>query len=200
MVPARLQSPKNGGRKVASQPIQTRRWTRQEYDRMAATGIFHPEERLQLIDGEIITMTPQGSGHATAVRLTEEALRNVFGIGFDVRTQLPLALNLDSEPEPDVAVVHGSPRDYKNEHPQSAVLVVEVADATIALDRQQKASLYARAGIPEYWILNLIDRCLEIYRDPSSRGYLSVNRTEASGTVFVLSKPETAISIADLLP
>ena len=145
---------------MGGQTVQTRRWTRDEYDRMIATGIFHPEERLELLEGEIVHMTPQGSGHATAVRLVEDALRNLFNVGFDVRVQMPLALGTDSEPEPDVAVVVGPPRDYRDEHPRVAILVVEVADSTLSLDRERKAALYARAGIQEYWLLNLTDRCL----------------------------------------
>jgi Uma2 family endonuclease len=101
------------------------------------------------------------------VRLAEDALRLVFPQGFDVRTQLPLALGEYSEPEPDVAVVVGSARDYANAHPTTAVLVVEIADSTLALDRHTKASLYAAAGVPEYWIVNLVERQIEIYREPT---------------------------------
>ncbi len=111
--------------------IHTRAWTRKEYDRLLATGIFHPDERLELVNGDIVTISPQGSLHATAVRLVEDTLRKVFSPGFDVRVQMPLALGLHSEPEPDVAVVVGTPRDYRFEHPQSASLVVEIADTTL---------------------------------------------------------------------
>jgi len=190
---------------MASQTVQTRRWTVKEYDRMVAAGVFHPEERLELLQGEIIPMTPQGSGHAAGVRLLEEALRKVFTAGFDVRTQMPLALEPDSEPEPDVAVVVGAPRDYRNDHPRRAVLVAEVADGTLPYDRERKALIYAQAGIQEYWILNLVDRCLEIHRDPSpvgsaASGYRSICVAQATETVSPLARPDVSISMSDLLP
>ena len=127
---------------MSSPAVEVRHWARQEYESMAAAGIFHPEERLELIGGEILRMTPQGSEHATAIRLAEEQLRTA--LGFDVRVQMPLALAPDSAPEPDLAVVVGAPRDYREAHPQSAVLIVEVSDATLSFDRERKARLLCR--------------------------------------------------------
>ncbi len=174
---------------------------------MAEAGIFAPGERIELIEGEIVAMTPQGSRHATAVALVHEALRGVLGTGFYVRQQLPLSLSLDSEPEPDVAVVRGAARDYVQAHPTQALLVVEVADVTLAFDRGQKASLYARAGIPEYWIVNLVDRVLEVHRDPgpladrpADHGYRSIRRISPPGSVAPLFSPAAHIRVADLLP
>jgi Uma2 family endonuclease len=147
--------------------LQTRRWTRAEYERMAETGVLRPDERVELLDGEILlVMTPQNSPHAAVIGKTEDVLRQTFGRGIWVRTQMPLILDPDSEPEPDLAVVPGSPSDYVQEHPRTALLVVEVADTTLEKDRGRKAATYARAGIPEYWIVNLVDHCLEVYRDP----------------------------------
>lgn len=187
------------------QTIQTRRFSRQDYERLVADGFFHPEERLELVDGELIMMTPQGSRHATAVRLAEDTLRAIFGVGFDVRVQLPIALEPDSEPEPDLTVVVGSPRDYRDAHPQTAVLIVEVTDTTLPYDREHKARLYAKAGIPEYWIVNLPDRCLEIHRDPEAVGsscatYQSRSVAHPSDTVTPLKSPQGSLVIADLLP
>lgn len=172
---------------------------------MVAAGVFHPEERLELIEGEILPMTPQGSGHATAVSLVGEVLRKAFGPGFTIRVQMPLALVPDSEPEPDVAVVLGGPRDYKEEHPRTAVLVVEVADATLDYDRGRKTTVYARAGIQEFWILNLPDRCLEIHRDPTpggttQSGYQTTRILASSDSVSLLAKPEAIIAVSELLP
>jgi len=115
-----------------SEPMHTlHRWTRAKYDRMVETGVFQPEARLELLDGEIIEMSPQKSPHATAVNLIAEALRGGFGTGFYVRGQMPLTLDDNSEPEPDVAVIKGNIRDYADHHPSSAVLIVEVADTTL---------------------------------------------------------------------
>ena len=187
--------------------VQTRRWTREEYERLIETGVFHPEERVELIDGELVVMTPQKSVHATAVRLVDEMLRMAFGSGHDVRAQLPLALDPDSEPEPDVAVVAGTPRDYRNAHPTTALLVVEVADTTLAFDRERKGSLYARAGIAEYWIVNLADRVLEVCRDPGpvasaqyGWSYRVTERLSASDSVSPLAAPQARIAVSDLLP
>src|SRR2546427_3694659 len=118
--------------------LQVRRWTRQEYDRMVEAGVLAPGERAELIDGEVLAMTPQGSLHATAVVLVEEALRAAFATGYVIRAQMPLAL--DPSSEPDVAVVRGSPRDYRGAHPTSALLVVEGAEATLGYDRDPKGS------------------------------------------------------------
>ena len=127
--------------------IGLRRWSRNEYEAMIAAGLFAPGERVELIDGEILTVTPQGSLHATAVRLAEDALRVSFGPGFDVRAQLPLSCDAHSLPEPDLAVVSGQPRDFRDSHPITAVLIVEIADTTLEYDRQRKGRIYARAGI-----------------------------------------------------
>jgi Uma2 family endonuclease len=180
--------------------IEMRRWTRDEYDRMIAAGLFAPGERVELIDGEILQVAPQGSFHATAVQLAGDALRVAFGCGFHVRTQLPLAFDPASEPEPDVAVVPGVPRDYREAHPTNALLVVEIADATLVHDRQRKGSLYARAGIREYWIVNLVDRCVEVYRDPLQARYGSSRRCLPGDHITPLAAPESKISVADILP
>jgi len=187
--------------------VQARRWTRQEYDRMIEAGVLTPEDRVELIDGEILAMTPQGSAHATGVSLAQEALRTALGSHVYVRVQLPLAFGLDSEPEPDVAVVAGSVRDYRDAHPQSALLVVEVADATLPYDRDVKGSLYARAGVPEYWLVNLAEAVVEAHRDPMVMPqarfgwqYRTVDRFGPGDSIARLSFPHASIAVADLLP
>ncbi len=185
--------------------IQNRLWSREEYDRLIAGGMFHPEERLELIEGEIIQISPQGSHHATAVALVENALRTVLGKNYVVRVQMPLALSSGSEPEPDIAIVTGVPRDYCEEHPTTAELVVEIADTTLAYDRAKKTALYAQAGIQEYWILNLLDRQLEVYRQPnpipsSNSPYKNYGVKTSSETIRPLRSPQKLIAIADLLP
>src|SRR5262249_43192216 len=133
----------------AMQEIELRRWTRAEYDRMVEAGILSEEDKVELIDGEILKKMPQGTPHATGIVLAQETLRPSFGSGHVVRVQLPLAPDDFSEPEPDLAVMRGSARDYDGIHPETAVLVVEVAETSLAFDRGRKASLYARAQIPE---------------------------------------------------
>ncbi len=185
---------------MSSTAIQRHRWSREEYERMITAGVFHPEARLELIEGEIVNMTPQGSLHATAVRLVEDRLRSIFQGGFDVRVQMPLALGDDSEPEPDVAVVPGSPRDYRDAHPAKAVLVVEVADATLAFDREQKKRVYARAGIPEYWIVNLVERWLEVYREPDGEDYRHHAILWPGESLSPIAASQGTIPVSELMP
>ena len=147
------------------------RFSRAQYEHMVETGVFGPEDRLELLEGEIIDMAPQKSRHSTAVTLLAEALKPLFTPGHTVRVQLPLSLNDFSQPEPDIAVVSGSPRDYRDAHPAHAVLIVEVADSTLAYDRSRKLATYARTGIPEYWILDLAGELLEVCRQPENGGY-----------------------------
>ena len=179
-------------------------WTREQYYRMAELGFFHGK-RVELIKGEIIEMSPMKSAHATAVRLVVEILREIFATGFVVDSQLPMSFGKTDEPEPDVAVVAGTIRDYSNSHPKTAALVVEVSDTTLAFDRAKKASLYAENKIADYWILNLKDRCLEIYRRPKKDKKLGCVYTEIKilteeDSVSPLAAPDAKIKVSDLLP
>jgi Uma2 family endonuclease len=150
---------------------------------------------------------PQGSAHYTAIGLVEDALRAALGPGWLVRSQGPIALTDDSEPEPDVAVTRGSRRDYSHGHPARPALVVEVAESSLSLDRGHKGSLYARAGIADYWILNLVEGILEIYRepilDPATRfgwRYASMKILAPGAFVAPLVAPTARIPVSDLLP
>ena len=173
-----------------------------EYQRMVEAGVFEPGARVELVAGEILDISPQSSRHATAVRLVEEALREAFDITrrpFDVRVQLPMSLGADSEPEPDIAVVDGGPRDYANAHPRSARLIVEVSDTSIDFDRGRKRRLYAGHDISEYWILDLGARRLEIHRDPRGDRYAETLLLGPQDE----ARPEGGTSpvlVADLLP
>jgi Uma2 family endonuclease len=187
--------------------LPTKRWTRLEYDRLIENGVFGPEDRIELLGGALVVREPQGSPHAMGIRMAEEALRRVFAAGWDVRGQLPVALDDDSEPEPDISVVPGSFRDYRHGHPPRAVLIVEVAESSLSLDRALKGSLYARARVPEYWIVNLVDRALEVHRDPVADAaarygwrYTTVATLRPGDTVTPLSAPDSPISVGDLLP
>jgi Uma2 family endonuclease len=185
----------------------TRRWTREEYDRLIELGVLHEDEPLELVGGEMVLREPQGSYHVTSVLLCADALRRVFGAGWQVRMQMPVALDDESEPEPDVAVVGGAIRDYEDAHPRRPVLVVEVSDASLAFDRERKAGLYARAGVSDYWIVNLVEGRLEVYRDPVPAPgapfgwqYRSVTHLGPADRVAPLAAPGTTIAVRDLLP
>jgi len=187
--------------------VRTRKWTRVEYERLAQFEILGPEDRVELIGGVVLIKEPQHSTHATAIQLAYRALDRAFGHGWTVRPQLPVALDEESEPEPDLCVVRGNPRDYRDAHPERPVLVVEIALSRLSFDREHKGSLYARAGIGEYWIVNLAERCVEVYRDPISDtratfGWRYVNVAEHGTAEHVspLAVPEAVIAVADLVP
>jgi Uma2 family endonuclease len=192
---------------IEARSVRMRRWSRREYERLVERSFFRPDERLELLDGLLLVKEPQSSAHMTAVRLVEEALRAAFGVGWDVRPQGPIALDRRSEPEPDVSVVHGSPRDYRDAHPSSPALVVEVALASLTLDRTRKCRAFARAGVPEYWIVNLVDQVLEVHREPGRLddarrrwGYRSLQILAPDGAVSPLAAPGARVAVADLLP
>jgi Uma2 family endonuclease len=167
---------------------------------------FFKNRRVQLVDGEIVEMSPAKPPHATSVELLEIELHSAFGRRFRIRIQLPIDLGEPSQPEPDACVLRGSPRDSA-QHPATAELVVEVSDATLQYDRNTKARVYARAGIPEYWIVNLVDRQLEVHRNPivnpsqprKSR-YADVTVVPADGQISPLVAPDVAFAVADFLP
>ena len=191
---------------ILSQPPQRHRWTREEYHAMAETGLISPDARVELIEGEMIPMSPQRRPHVTGVMLVSEVLRAVFGSDYIIQTQGPISLSRFSEPEPDVAVLKGSIRDYHT-HPTTAALIVEVSETTLGYDRTTKAGLYARADIPEYWILNLIDRQLEVHRHPLPMdgpplgyGYRDIRVLDASERLAPLAAPEREVAVADMLP
>lgn len=185
---------------VLEPPLRLHRFSRAEYDQMVDAGIFGPEDRIELLDGEIIDRAPQKSRHATATCLMQDALRAAFGHGYDVRPQLPLCLDDRSEPEPDIAVVTGGPRDYLDAHPATAVLVVEVAESTLSYDRGRKAAAYARNGIPEYWILNVADEALEVHRGPENGAYTERRVLRAGERIAPRSTPGHDVAVADILP
>lgn len=185
---------------------QAHLWTRSEYYKMAEAGLFNAK-RVELIEGWVIEMAPMGSPHITAVTLTGDTLRRAFGAGYFVRTQGPMDLGEVSEPEPDVAIIAGDVRDYKNVHPKTAILIIEVAETSLTYDRAEKASLYAKAGILDYWIVNLIDRRLEVRRRPATDatqpfgfGYRDITVLTAEDFVTPLGAEGTTIAVADLLP
>jgi Uma2 family endonuclease len=186
--------------------VRTRRWTRFEYDKLIDAGFLGPGDKIELLAGQLCVSEPQNNPHAMAISLGLDALQKALAPRWHVRVQLPIALDDESEPEPDLAVVSGGPREYP-EHPSRPALVVEVADSSLTLDREHKGSLYARAPLPEYWIVNLVDRVLEVYRNPSpdaeapygwAYGVMLAFGPEEH--VAPLAAPLARILVADLLP
>lgn len=185
---------------------RTRRWSRDEFYRMMEWGWFLGQN-VELIRGEILEVPNQKSGHYAAIDKTAECLQRVLGPGVWIRTQAPLALDGDTEPNPDVSVVAGSRSDYLDQHPATALLVVEVSDSTLRYDRKTKGSIYAGAGISDYWIINLPDRQVEIYRQPipDPTGeldfvYDDVLFAKSAEALNLVAFPDVRIPVAELLP
>ena len=187
-------------------PLTLRRWQRAEYDRLVDLGVFQGEP-IELIGGQLVVAEPLGSYHASAITKVDYALRAIVPPGWIVRLQAPVSLDEESEPEPDVAVVPGWPGDYRDAHPTHPALLVEVAESSLELDRARKGSLYARAGVVDYWIVNLVEGVVEVFRDPAPDAsaafgyrYRSATRLAPPATVVPLAFSGERIAVADLLP
>lgn len=187
--------------------LRTRHFSRVEYEQLIERGIFKPDERLELIGGLLVAREPQRDTHAFGAELAAAALQKAFGGGYRVRAQLPVALDDESEPEPDVSVVRGSLAQADRTLPSRPELIVEVAESSLTFDRREKASLYARARVEDYWIVNLVSRVLEVFREPVADArapygwrYASARTLTAVDVVFPLSAPLARIAISDLLP
>jgi Uma2 family endonuclease len=182
---------------------QPKKWTGAEYDQLVELGTF-ARQRVELIQGEVLQMSPMDDEHVKAVVRAQYALLRVFPPSQStVLVQCALQLGEDARPEPDVSVIDCAPMLVTG-RPQSAVLVVEVSDSTLDFDREQKAPLYARHGIAEYWIVNLVGRCLEVHRNPirnaSDPRYAEVRILQPNETVAPLAAPQAKIVVSDLLP
>jgi Uma2 family endonuclease len=180
-------------------------FTRTEYYLIYDAGLLR-NQRVQLIGGVIVREEPMNTPHAVAVTLAQTVLQTLFAAGHHVRVQLPMTLGPEYEPHPDLAVVTGSPRDYLVDHPKKAVLVVEVSDTTLEVDTHDMMSLYAAAGIPEYWVIDTNGRVL-VFRDPrpesgqlfgSAYGRLTVHGRDE--VIAPFAAPEARIAVNDLLP
>jgi Uma2 family endonuclease len=190
---------------MSPDPLTLHHFTRAEYDRLVALDVFRGEA-VELIGGLLVVAEPQGSYHASAVGTVGDALRARLPSGWLVRVQMPVALDDQSEPEPDVAVVPGDWADYRANHPTRPALVVEIAETSLAFDRNEKAGLYARGGVQDYWIVNLVDRVLEVFRDPEQDAttlhgwrYRTIERVGPAGRASLLSLPSVQVRVGDLL-
>lgn len=185
---------------MANPAVDIRRWTREEYEQLAESGFFPPDERLELVDGVIYEMSPQSSSHAATIAGLQAALQPALGPERHLRVQLPLALGSDALPEPDLAIVPGSWRDYLKSHPTTALLVVEVSETSMTHDRERKRKVYARADIPEYWIFYVGAKQIELCRDPRGEDYRSRVILKAGDTLSPLCCPGLSLRVEDLLP
>jgi len=186
----------------ALSPPAAGRLTVAEYFALAESGVIAPDERVELLDGVVVGMAPQSIRHASAVTRVQKVLERLVGDVAVVRTQLTFPLSTLSAPEPDVAVVSGRVEDYDCKHPTTALIVVEVAHTSLAQDRLTKARLYAAAGLPEYWIVNLRDDVVEVFREPDTRTarYATSSRAGRGMHIEPVAFPGIRVPVDDLLP
>ncbi|HAC63330.1 MAG TPA: hypothetical protein DCF68_07255 [Cyanothece sp. UBA12306] len=188
---------------VPLETVSLKRWTVQEYHQMSELGILDPDERTELIDGQIILMTAKGIPHVTALRLLATQFdRLLADQSVFVSTQDPIRLDNFSEPEPDLIIAKGTILDYADHHPRpdEVYLVVEVADSTLKQDCEIKEKLYAQANIADYWVLDVKNRQLHIFRDPTPTGYTSHLILNEPHQVTPLALPRLMLSLTSILP
>jgi Uma2 family endonuclease len=179
-----------------------RRYTVEEYFALVDQGVLSPDDRVELLEGVVVAMPPSNPPHAAAVTRLTRALSRAVGDRATLRCQLPLIVGRHGAPDPDVAVVEPRDDDYLAEHPASAFLVAEVADSSLKQDRLTKGPLYAAAGIPEYWIVNLPDDCVEVHRQPdrAAATYTAVSVARRGERIEPVALPGATVAVEDLLP
>jgi Uma2 family endonuclease len=175
------------------------RFSVDEYHQMGAAGILPADARVELIDGQIVAMSPVGDPHVVAVTRCGRAFAPAWVAGrLTLHTQDPIRLDRHNEPQPDLALarpgVEAAPR------PGELLLAIEVADTSLEYDRAVKVPLYGRAGIPETWVLNVRDRALEVYREPGPAGYAQTHTYQPNQRVAAAAFPDLVLRVADLLP
>ncbi len=194
-------------------------WNKNDYYRLADLGFFNGK-RVELIEGEIFVkyeytefdegeyeMSAMSSLHFSGVNVAAEVLREIFKKKHFVSVQCPINMGKTSEPEPDISIIEGKARDFKESIPKTAALIIEISDTSLLYDRGKKASLYARAKIEDYWIVNVKDKRLEVYRRPIKDetafygfSYGEIRILTEKDSVSPLAAPDAKIKIADILP
>jgi Uma2 family endonuclease len=172
-----------------------------EYERMGKAGVFTPDERLELLEGEIYEVSPIGSPHAACVTILHQLLTLKFAGKLIVISQNPIRLDDFSEPQPDIALLRRRDDFYRHAHPTPAdvLLIIEVADSTVESDRSYKMPLYAKAGIAEAWLVNLVDECVELYAEPEGEAYQTVRRFTRGEAVAAHSIQDLNLGVSDIL-
>jgi len=169
---------------------------RDEYDKLIALGAFE-DERIELLEGALVEMSPPGPPHSSAVDMLTMLLVPALVGRAIVRVQGPFAAERISEPEPDLMVMPLG--DYTSSHPEQAQLVIEVSESSLRKDRGIKQRIYARNGVADYWIVNLVERVVEVYREPAGDRYASVQRFLPGASITLLAFPDVAVSVSSVI-
>jgi Uma2 family endonuclease len=172
-----------------------------EYYRMAEAGILTADDRVELIDGEIVKMSPIGSQHAACVKRLNQILQQQFGATAVIGVQDPVRLNEFSEPEPDVTLLRARSDFYAQQHPTPAdvLLLIEVSDTTVLYDRNIKVPLYARAGVPEVWLIDLQQEIIEVYAQPAGGAYQVQRQAQRGEQVQAETIAQLSLNVDDIL-
>ena len=187
---------------IMTAPATTRRrWTVDEYYVMAEDGLLHPDDRVELLDGDVVMMVPIGPHHGGVVNTLIKHLTRLVGDRALVSVQNPIKLDQYSEPQPDLALLRPRKGDYRDRHPgpDDVLLVIEVAKTSLTVDLEVKVPLYARAGIPEVWVIDLDNAVLLAHRDPAGDRYASVESYRADAEVTVAGLPEVSLALEEIL-
>jgi Uma2 family endonuclease len=177
-----------------------RRFSVDEFHSMERAGVFHPEERLELIQGKVYNMSPIGPFHGGVTDILAEYFWELSNKRWIVRTQNPVQLSYESEPQPDIALVRRASHHYKSRHPvpEDVFLLIEISDTTLSFDLHQKLPLYASAGIAEVWIVDLIGQTIQIYREPADGAYKSAGQIRPGEFASPSAFPEAKVDAAEL--
>jgi Uma2 family endonuclease len=178
-------------------PALIRPLKRVEYDKLVALGAFE-DERVELLHGAVVRRSPKGAPHEDAIQQATRLLVRALDPRAHVRVQLSFAASAGSQPEPDLAVV--APRRYAGEHPSQASLIIEVSQSSLAVDRNVKAPIYAEAGVPEYWVVNLVDAIIEVSTDPREGQYATTTVYRKGSAITLTAFPDVTLAVDDILP
>ncbi len=183
-----------------------KKWTSAEVRRLYDLGALTPNDRLELLNGELVEKMGMKGPHSIVLNLLQALLMSLFGVGYVIRQQQPLIVAEGSEPEPDFAVVAGDPRDYP-ENPSQSLLAIEVSDTTLSYDLGGKAALYALAGVADYWVIDINSRLVYVHRTPitspvlpGGAGYQTVTRLTETDQISPLAAPGNSFLVAEILP
>jgi Uma2 family endonuclease len=181
--------------------ITRRRFTVDEYHRMACAGILTEDDRVELLDGEIVQMPPIGPGHSGSTIFLTRLFMRLFGDDAEVSVQNPVHLAERSEPKPDVALLHPRADSYRRSHAtaEEIFLAVEVSDSTLDLELRVKVPMYGRAGVPEVWLIDLPHAVVHVYREPSPDGYRLTRTARRGERIAPLAFPDREVAVEDLL-
>jgi Uma2 family endonuclease len=180
------------------EPLQLRPLRRVEFDRMVELGLFENDERIELLRGVMVEMSPQSTPHADVSALLTQLLTRALPTTTQVRCQLPFAASEVSQPEPDVAVYPA--RTFGHDHPDTAYVVIEVADSSLRKDRGVKCEIYADAGVPEYWVVDLVHATVEVRTEPVDGHHTRMTTFRRGESISLVAFPDVVLATDDFLP